>query len=388
MALRFHWMLPKAGEVAAGTTPAGARHYRVAAVGDDSPARRPDLPGWTHWARQAENSGIDSTLVCFNRYEPDPFIVATALGCATSKLTFILAYRSGLMQPATFVQQINTLSGVIGGRVAVNLVAGSSSSEQRGYGDFLSHDDRYARAEEFLSVCHAFWRNGQDVDFEGRHYRVQGGRIHTPFVGSSEFLGVPRSSSAEPGIASHSEELRGTRGTPRNGPRTPAIYISGHSEQALQLTKTQGTCWLRTADTPERIAPAVKQMRDAGLSVCLRVCVICRPTYDEAVAVAESLISDGGGDGIAGTADDSRLYQERSREAEWLSRTLWTGLVPKYGPVWTALLGTPRDLADAFLAWGEIGVDEFILSGWPELDTMVTFGRDVLPLVREQERTS
>jgi len=353
MALRFHWMLPKAGEVAATRTPVESRRYRVAAVGDDSPARRPDMEGWSHWARRAEESGIDSTLVCFNRYEPDPFIVASALGVATSKLKFILAYRSGLMQPATFVQQVNTLSGFIGGRVAVNLVAGSSSAEQRGYGDFLSHDDRYARAEEFLAVCHAFWRNGQNVDFDGRHYRIERGRIHTPFSD--------------------------------NGHRTPAIYISGHSEQALQLTRTQGSCWLRTADVPERIAASVKEMRDAGLSVCLRVCVICRPTHDEAVAVAESLLSDAAGDGIAGTADDSRMYAERSREAAWLSPTLWTGLVPKYGPVWTTLLGTPRELADAFLAWGGIGVDEFILSGWPELDTMDTFGREVLPLVREAE---
>jgi alkanesulfonate monooxygenase len=410
MGLRFHWMLPKAGEVTATRTPLEARRYRVAAVADDSPARHPDFGGWLQWARRAEDAGIDSTLVCFNRYEPDPFIVASALGMATTKLRFILAYRSGLMQPPTFVQQVNTLSGFTGGRVAVNLVAGSSSAEQRGYGDFLSHDERYARAEEFLAVCNAFWQNERDVDFDGRHYRVQGGRVHTPFVGASvpRWLGasVPRSSSdgtrrnaqntpeaqarrAEAQARSAEAQAHSAEAQARSAEapsHRPAIYISGHSDQALQLVKTQGTCWLRTADLPERIAPAVREMREAGLSVCLRVCVICRPTYDEALAVAESLLADAAGDGIAGTADDSRMYDERAREAAWLSRTLWTGLVPKYGPVWTTLLGTPRDLADAFLAWGEIGVDEFILSGWPELETMDTFGREVIPLIREAEQ--
>ena len=69
----------------------------------------------------------------------------------------------------------------------------------------------------------------------------------------------------------------------------------------------------------------------------------------------------------------------------WLSDSLWTGLVPHYGPVWTTLLGTAADLANAFLAYKAIGVTQFIMSGWPELDEVVTFGREVLPLVRAAE---
>ena len=56
-----------------------------------------------------------------------------------------------------------------------------------------------------------------------------------------------------------------------------------------------------------------------------------------------------------------------------------------FGPVWTTMLGTPQELADAFLAYERIGVTELILSGWPELDTVETFGREVLPLIREGE---
>jgi alkanesulfonate monooxygenase len=83
------------------------------------------------------------------------------------------------------------------------------------------------------------------------------------------------------------------------------------------------------------------------------------------------------------------MYDEGKSVASdtyWLNRSLWAGLVPNYGPVWTTLLGTPKDVAEAFLAYKRIGVTEFIISGWPELDEVIRFGRDVLPLVREAER--
>ena len=71
------------------------------------------------FARCAEEAGIESVLLSFSRYEPDTIFVACAVGQVTKKLKFIVAYRLGLMQPATFVQQINTLSGLIGGRVSL-----------------------------------------------------------------------------------------------------------------------------------------------------------------------------------------------------------------------------------------------------------------------------
>jgi alkanesulfonate monooxygenase len=73
-------------------------------------------------------------------------------------------------------------------------------------------------------------------------------------------------------------------------------------------------------------------------------------------------------------------------DAHWLNRSLFAGLTPYYGPVWTTLLGTPKELAEAFLAYKRIGVSEFIISGWPEVDEVDIFGQEVLPLVREAER--
>jgi alkanesulfonate monooxygenase len=347
-------MLPKGGEVMLDgrQTPLEAARYRIESMSTDSPAPKPDLKGWTHFARRAEAAGIDSVLISFSRYEPDPFLVSCALGQAVRKLKFIIAYRSGLMQPATFVQQMNTASALVQGRVSFNIVAGSSSEEQHGYGDFLSHDERYERAEEFLAVCNAFWATDGEVNFKGKHYCVEQGRLATPFMGTDQ-----------------------TR---------PEIYVSGHSERSETLAYSQGSCWLRVAEAPEKLEPIVARARRRGIGVCLRLCLICKPSREEAVRVAESLLPVDRGESTTTLKDDSQMYREGKRiksDEHWLNRSLWTGLVPHYGPVWTTLLGTPREIADVLLEYERIGVTEFIISGWPEVDTVDVFGREVLPLL-------
>ena len=75
MELRFHWMLPKAGEVSidAPQTPQEAARYRIESTRSTSRAPHPDVAGWLHFARHAEDAGIESVLISFSRYEPDPF---------------------------------------------------------------------------------------------------------------------------------------------------------------------------------------------------------------------------------------------------------------------------------------------------------------------------
>ena len=356
MSLKFHWMLPKGGEVVAGgrQTPREAARYRIESMDSASPAVKPDLNGWTYFARQAETAGIDSVLISFSRYEPDPFVVACALGQAVDKLKFIVAYRSGLMQPTTFVQQMNTVSALVQGRVSFNIVAGSSSEEQRGYGDYLSHDERYARAEEFLAVCNAFWHSNSEVNFEGRYYRVEQAKLATPFVALDR--------------------------------TAPEIFVSGHSEQSERLASSQGSCWLRVAESLEKLRPVVARTRERGLGVCLRCCLLCRPTREEAIKAAEELLPADVKESTTTLKDDSQMYREGGAlksNSYWPEPWLWTGLVPHYGPVWTTLVGTPEELAAAFREYKQLGVTEFILSGWPEVDTVEQFGREILPLINE-----
>jgi len=333
---------------------------RVLTTRSASPAALPDVDGWLRFARCAEVAGIDSVLLSFSRYEPDTMLIACAVGLATTKLKFIVAYRTGLMKPATFVQQVNSLSGLIGGRVALNIVAGSSTLEQRGYGDFLEHDERYARAEEYLGICRSFWRNDGAVTFHGKYCRLESGRLHTPFLAPD-----------------------------RNDPE---IYVSGHSDQAQQLALTRGSCWLRLIDTPEKLEPTVASFRKKGVEVCLRLCVICRSTLEEAIMAAQALLPDeeiGKEERGILTGSDSQTLKQALAAADnvgWLNRNLWAGLVPYYGSSAITLLGSPKELAEIFLEYKRIGITQFIIAGWPKLDEMIIFGREVLPGVRRLEQ--
>ena len=107
-----------------------------------------------------------------------------------------------------------------------------------------------------------------------------------------------------------------------------------------------------------------------------------------AVNAAAALLPEDSQESTITLKDDSQMYKEGaavSHAAFWLNRSLWAGLVPHYGPVWTTLLGSPQELAEAFLAYKQIGVSEFIISGWPEVDEVDIFGREVLPLIRQVE---
>jgi alkanesulfonate monooxygenase len=349
-------MFPKGGEVGMKTAQETAQ---VLARKSTSPAALPDMEGWLRFANHAEEAGIESVLLSFSHYEPDTFAIACAVGLATRKLKFIAAYRTGLMQPATFVQQINTLSGLIEGRIALNIVAGSSPAEQRGYGDFLEHDERYARADEFLAICQALWRNEGEVAFDGKYWQIERGRLWTPFVAPDRIA--------------------------------PEIYVSGHSEQAQQLALKRGSCWMRLIDTPEKLEPQIATFRERGVEIGLRLCLICRPTRKEALAAAQAMLPDEDIEkqerDILVRSDSQTMKQALAAadDVGWMNQNLWAGLVPYYGSSAITLLGSPAELAEIFLQYKRIGVSQFIISGWPKLDEMVIFGREVLPLVRRAE---
>ena len=350
--LRFHWRLPYAGET---TGLAMADQSSVPTIG------LPDPDLQTSFCRYAEESGIDGLLVDFGFAKPDPMLLAAVLGRATEKIKFILAYRSGLFSPTMFVQQINTLSALIQGRILLNIVAGYSPEEQRAYGDFLSHDERYKRTEEFLAVCRSFWEGG-DVNFSGKHYRVEKGSLKTPFVAPKRTF--------------------------------PEIIVGGGSAASQQLAIRQGTCWMQLADTPDKIRQACAPALARGIEAGVRVCLIVRPTRDEALEAAQALLAgndhgrklEGGREFFTKTDSISFKKAYQLGDTEWLSPTLWTGAVRVQGPTAISLVGSPEEIAAAILDYKQIGVSQFIFSGWPKLEEMVYFGRAVLPLIRQKEQ--
>ena len=361
--LRFHWRMIQKGEPAFAS-----RSYHVTSV--DSAL--PDVEQQSAFCRAAEEAGIEGMLTNFGWHEPDAIILTTAVTIHTTRIKFIIAYRSGLMCPTTFVQQLNTLSALVDGRIAVNVVAGHSPEEQRYYGDYLSHDERYARTEEFLDVCNRFWYGNGDVDFDGRYYRLEHGKLRTPFVSS-------------------------------DGARGPELYIAGNSEEARRLAISQGSCWMMMADAPAKIATRVGPVLHAGRSIGVRLAIVGRPTRAESLEAAREMAARaaeqldeqsaeerfvGNTDAVSFRATYALAGSFRATYAlagsEWLAPWLWTGLVRTHGAPCVALVGSPDEIADGIMELKSIGVTQFIISGWPKLDEMLFFGREILPRVRER----
>ena len=348
MPLRFHWRLLQGGDDGASGSAQDA-----AALG------LPDLEAQIQFCRTAEEHGIDSLLVDINAAKPDPMGLSLALALATERMRFMVAHRPGLMSPTLFVQQVNTFAVLTGGRISLNVVAGHSPQELRAFGDFLSHDERYERMDEYLAVCHALWDRSGPVSFRGRYVTIEEGRLNTPFVDA--------------------ERSR------------PEIYLGGSSEPAKQVAARRASCWIRFADTPERIQA---QGVPAGVEICLRLSVLVRPTREEAVRDARRLIIPGAAsarrpnEAAFVQGSDAKGIRETFQlaEREWLTPCLWAGAVPSLGATSLALVGTPDDVAEAFLEYGRAGVSQFILSGWPKLGEMIRFAADVLPRVRAAER--
>jgi alkanesulfonate monooxygenase len=355
MELKFHWRLLQGGERSAITRTTGS---------SETSTGLPDLEAQIDFCRKAEEAGIHGLLTDFGASKPDSILLATALGLATTKIEFIIAYRSGLIMPTSFVQQLNTLSSLIGGRLSLNIVAGHSPEEQAYYGDFLPREQRYARTAEFLELCLALWRRKGPVTYDGQFYRTKDTRLGTPYVANQRAC--------------------------------PEIFIAGGSDEAQELAKRCGTLWMRMGDIPENLRVSNQRVLAAGKEVGLRMAVIARPTHAEAVRAAHELVA---------TLD--RSLQEREKEAEfvkksdsvsikaiyqmadkdeWPASYLWRGAVRTHGPATVCLVGSPEELACVFMEYKKVGITQFILSGWPKLEEMAYFGTHVLPIVREKER--
>ena len=65
---------------------------------------------------------------------------------------------------------------------------------------------------------------------------------------------------------------------------------------------------------------------------------------------------------------------------------LWYGITRLTGPGGnsTALVGTPRQVADALAGLRRVGVDTILIRGFDPLDDVVDWGRGLVPLLREQ----
>ncbi|MDH7448107.1 LLM class flavin-dependent oxidoreductase [Aquimarina sp. 2201CG14-23] len=349
--IHFHWRLIQGGE----------ESYTTSATQNDSgKAAWPDLKLQSDFCKEAEKLGIESVLVDINYGKPDPTLLTLALTKEIKQLGFIIAVRSGLLSPTLFVQQINTLSTFSKGRLYINVVAGHSPTEQQYYGDFLTHNERYERTDDFLSACLQFWDTDGPVNVTGKYLKIEEGLLNTPYV---------------------SEKTK-----------RPFIFIGGGSQPAIDLSLKYGDCWIQLGDTPGNIQKKITPILTKGKVAGLRLSVICRSTNAEAILAANKLLEEtkkykNQQNGYV-TKSDSKSINKTQQLAkdEWPSPNLWTGVVKTIGPTGIAIVGSYKEVAEKFIEYKEVGVTHFILSGWPKLEEMNRFGTHVIPIIRKMEK--
>jgi alkanesulfonate monooxygenase len=164
VSLAFHWFLPTSGDgrgivgrghsiPLVGATAAPAAY----ATGARAAARPPDIGYLGQIARSAEQLGFTGVLTPTGTWCEDAWLTTAALISQTRRLKFLVAFRPGVISPTLAAQMAATYQRISGGRLLLNVVTGGEDSEQRRFGDYLSHDERYARTGEFLDIVRGAW---------------------------------------------------------------------------------------------------------------------------------------------------------------------------------------------------------------------------------------
>jgi alkanesulfonate monooxygenase len=317
-------------------------------------------------AKAHEDGGFDRALVAFNSIAPDSILVAGHAASVTSRLGFMIAHRPGFTAPTLAARQFATLDQLTGGRIAVHIITGGSDAEQRQDGDFLTHDERYARTDEYLDIVRRMWTSDKPFNHEGRFYRFEGG-----------FSGVK--SIQQPHIP---------------------VYFGGSSDAAIEVAGKHADIYALWGETHAQVretiarvrASAAKHGREVRFSLSLRP--ILADTEEKAWARAEDIlartreISAKNGLGMthmAGMSVGSQRLLAAAAQGAHLDKRLWTAIAEATGARGntTALVGTAEQVADALLDYYDLGVTKFLIRGFDPLEDAIDYGRSLLPLTRQ-----
>ncbi|SPA37153.1 alkanesulfonate monooxygenase, FMNH(2)-dependent [Cupriavidus taiwanensis] len=319
----------------------------------------------------ADTLGYEGVLIPTGRSCEDPWVVASALAAVTQRLKFLVAVRPGLMAPTLAARMAATFDRISSGRLLINLVTGGDRAELEGDGLFLDHTARYEASAEFLRI----WRqvlaashDGDKVDYQGRHLSVKGATVLYP---------------------------------PLQRPHPP-VYFGGSSAPAHALAGEQVDTYLTWGEPPAAVAQKLDDVRRHAarhgrtVKFGIRLHVIVRETDDAAWAAAEDLISRLDDDTVAraqavfanmdseGQRRMAALHAggtRRTREALEISPNLWAGVGLVRGGAGTALVGDPHTVAERLREYAELGIDTFVLSGYPHLEEAYRFAELVFPLL-------
>ncbi|MFC9056522.1 LLM class flavin-dependent oxidoreductase [Streptomyces sp. NPDC057074] len=354
--LTFHWFLPTSGD---SRDVVGGGHGAPDTATGPGRRRPPTVAYLGQIARAAENLGFVGALTPTGAWCEDAWLTTAMVSQATERLKFLVAFRPGFVSPTLAAQMASTYQRQTGGRLLLNVVTGGESSEQRAYGDFLDKDARYRRTGEFLHVVRELWQGGT-VNLRGEHLRVEDARLTR----------VP-----DP---------------------APEVYFGGSSPAAVEVAARHADVYLTWGEPPAQVAGKIARLREAAaregrtLRFGIRLHVITRDTAADAWAEAHRLLDGFDPDTVreaqANLARSESEGQRRmlalhdgSRDALEIHPNLWAGIGLVRGGAGTALVGGHDEVAERIAEYHALGIDEFVLSGYPHLEEAYWFGEGVLP---------
>ena len=334
----------------------------------------------------------------------DPMPLIPAMAMATEHLGF--AFTNSVLQvpPFTFARQISTLDHITGGRIAWNIVTSylPNAGTNLGFGGLPPHDERYARAEEYLEVTYKLWEGSWEEDAvlcdtaRGRY--ADPARIHSiDHAGAYYEVAGPHLSEPSP-------------------QRTPMLFQAGSSERGREFAATHAECVFMFAsmrslkastgvvqDIRARAARRGRQPED--VLFFQGVTPVVGGTEAEAQAKAEDYAAqssvEGGLAHMSGSVGvdlgaidlDTPLASLETDAMQGVVRGLIESAPDKSVTFRDLvrsrasgqfLVGTPEQIADRFQAWHEAGVDGFNIVYAVTPGTFADFIEGVVPELRRR----
>ena len=363
MGVVLHWFLPTNGDSRTDLSLGNAVGAAGSRVTDGGTERPPDIGYVGQIARSAEQLGFTGALTPTSSWCEDAWLMTAALTQVTERFKFLVAFRPGLMSPTLAAHMAATFQRISGGRLLLNVVTGGDDVEQQRFGDHLGKQARYERAGEFLHIVRELWR-GEPVTFTGRHYDVRDGQIIPARI-------------------------------------WPQIYLGGSSEPALDIAARYADVYLTWGEPPKAVAEKLDAVRtrakaaDRELRFGIRLHVITRNTAAEAWAQARRLlegldpaaIERAQAIQLASQSEGQRrmtaLHGGRTDALE-VSPNLWAGIGLVRGGAGTALVGSHDEVAERIVEYHGLGIDEFILSGYPHLEEAYQTSEGLIPVLRRR----
>ncbi len=321
------------------------------------------------FARTHEAAGFDLVLTGYSSSTPDGFEIAGYAAAHTRRLGYLIAHRPGFVAPTLAARKAATLDQLTNGRIALHIITGGNDLEQRQDGDWLDHDARYRRTDEYLDVMRRIWTETDPFDHDGEFYRLQGAF---------------------------------SQARCRQAPHVP-LFFGGASDMALDVASRRADLFAlwgeprssiaeRIADVRNRVGAAGRNPSDMRFSLSARP--ILGATEAKAWELAEAILARVQ-QATAGRITPGVPTRPQSEGAWRLLRfaaqgnvhdeRLWMPIAAASGASGstTCLVGTPQQVADSLLAYYDLGCSAFIIRGFDPLADAAEYGRELIPLIRE-----